>query len=70
MSTTRNARILAHCQARYDASEPRSFYDPLEDEVTFEECEDEARRQFELEGYEPTANDVTWRATKLFNGEF
>jgi hypothetical protein len=71
MPTTRqlrNARAFAAAQSRYDASEPRSFYDD-DESPSWEECEDEARRQFAAEGYEPTANDVTWRATKLFNGE-
>ena len=70
MPTTRqlrNARAFAAAQSRYDASEPRSFYDD-DDDPSWDDCVEEAERQYAAEGYTPTYDDVIALATKLYGG--
>ena len=39
------------------------------DEVTFDECYDEAKRRYQAERYPATAADILWRAKALFDGD-
>ena len=70
MPTTRqlrNARAFERAQAARDASEPRSVYEDGDD-PSWDDCVEEAERQYAAEGYTPTYDDVIALATKLYGG--
>jgi len=70
MPTTRdlrNQRTFAAAQSRRDASEPRSVYEDGDD-PSWDDCVEEAERQYAAEGYAPTYDDIVALATKLYGG--